>query len=108
MESLPASQDALRLELRLAAGAGNDADADDGLPLLCLFPLLSHAGSSVSTKGGGRSLSSLDRLLRFSFFPSHWQPLSFFFAFSTVLVAFRETRPSHEPRLVDFMLTTVR
>lgn len=36
MESLPASQDALRLELRLAAGAGNDADADDGLPLLCL------------------------------------------------------------------------
>lgn len=32
MEPLPASQDALRLELRLAAGARNDADADgDGL-----------------------------------------------------------------------------
>lgn len=34
MEPLPASQDALRLELRLAAGARNDADADgDGLSL---------------------------------------------------------------------------
>lgn len=74
MEPLPASQDALRLELRLAAAAGarNDADANGGgLPLLCLVLSL-HGSLSCSLIGvdqGRWSISFFVSIVSFVLFP---------------------------------------
>lgn len=95
MEPLPASQDALRFELRFAAAAAaaaaqNDADASRSPP--------------SSTEGGGRSLSLLSRRLRsFFFFFLFLLPRDALLSCSTV--ASRDTHRSHKLRRADFAYT---
>lgn len=76
----------------------------------CLSVFLSRTRSSVSTKGGGRSLSSSRSSPSFSSPPpcSLATSVLLFPPFSAILVAFRETRQSRKLHRADFMLATVR